>query len=116
MIHRCQVYHPVADLVISYDNNDLKFHSATGAFSPTQFFDYLQGAFDILYEEGKAGQPKMMTIGLHCRIIGKPGRFGALKRFVEYLDSKPKGDVWVTTRMEIAQHWRSKFPYQKGKR
>ncbi|KAK1045573.1 hypothetical protein LTR33_015170 [Friedmanniomyces endolithicus] len=100
----------------TYDNNDLKFHSTTGAFSPQQFFEYLQGAFDTLLAEGQAGQPKMMTIGLHCRIIGKPGRFQALKRFVEYISSKPAGQVWITRRVDIAQHWRSKYPYQKGKR
>ncbi|KAK3660770.1 hypothetical protein LTR56_000528 [Elasticomyces elasticus] len=100
----------------TYDNNDLKFHSATGAFSPQQFFEYLQGAFDTLLAEGQAGEPKMMTIGLHCRIIGKPGRFQALKRFVEYISSKPAGQAWVTTRVQIAEHWRSTYPYQKGKR
>ena len=76
----------------------------------------MQAAFDTLLDEGKAGSPKMMTIGLHCRIIGKPGRFQALKRFVEYLDSKPKGEVWVTRRIDIAQHWRERFPYQPRKR
>ncbi|KAK4550633.1 hypothetical protein LTR36_000212 [Oleoguttula mirabilis] len=100
----------------TYDNNDLKFHSTTGCFSPHAFYEYLQAAFDTLLAEGQGGTPKMMTIGLHCRIIGKPGRFMALKRFVEYLSSKPAGEVWVTRRIDIAKHWREKYPYQKGKR
>lgn len=58
----------------------------------------------------------MMTIGLHCRITGKPGRFMALKKFVEYLSSRPQGEVWVTRRKDVAKHWREKYPYQKGKR
>ncbi|GME86231.1 unnamed protein product [[Candida] boidinii] len=66
-------------------------------------------AFEILYEEGG----KMMTIGLHCRIIGKPGYFQSLKKFVEYVSSKP--DVWVTTRTQIANHYKSKHPYVPGK-
>lgn len=103
-------------MVASYDNNDLKFHSPTGAFSPTDFYDYLSSAFDTLLDEGNGGKPKMMTIGLHCRIIGKPGRFAALMRFVEYISSKPKGEVWVAKRKDIAGHWRAKYPYQKGKR
>lgn len=93
----------------------MKFHSTTGAFSPEAFFEYLKSAFDVLIEEGKAGSPKMMTIGLHCRIIGKPGRFMALKKFVEYLSSRPEGEVWVARRQNIAEHWRGKFPYEGRK-
>ncbi|KAF2165134.1 carbohydrate esterase family 4 protein [Zasmidium cellare ATCC 36951] len=96
----------------SYDCNDLKYHSTTGAFSPHAFFEHLAAAFDTLYAEGLAGKPKMMTVGLHCRITGKPARAMALKRFVEYVASKP--DVWVTTRKDIAAHWRGKYPYHKG--
>ena len=81
-------------------------------FSPQAFFEYLQASFDTLLAEGDAGSPKMMTIGLHCRIIGKPARFQALKRFVEYLSSRPEGEVWVTRRRDIATHWREKFPYR----
>jgi peptidoglycan/xylan/chitin deacetylase (PgdA/CDA1 family) len=103
-------------LPYTYDNNDLKFHSTTGAFSPEAFFEYLKCAFDVLLAEGYDGTPKMMTIGLHCRIIGKPGRFMALKKFVEYLSSRPQGEVWVTRRKDIAEHWRSIYPYQKGRR
>lgn len=77
------------------------------------FEEYLKNAFDVLYSEGASGKPKMMTIGLHCRISGKPGRFSAIKNFVEYIASKP--DVWVSTRKDIALHYRSVFPYQQGK-
>lgn len=86
------------------------------AFSADQFYNYLLSAYEVLLAEGQAGTPKMMTIGLHCRIIGKPGRFMALKRFVEFLSSRPKGENWVATREAIADHWRGKFPYQKGER
>lgn len=99
-----------------YDNNDLKFHSTNNAFSPEQFFNYLQSAYEVLLAEGEAGTPKMMTIGLHCRIVGKAGRFMALKRFVEYLSSRPEGEAWIATREAIADHWRSKFPYETGKK
>lgn len=103
-------------LVRRYDNNDLKFHSTNNAFSPQQFYEYLHSAYEVLLAEGQAGTPKMMTIGLHCRIIGKPGRFMALKRFVEFLSSRQQGENWVTTREQIAGHWREKFPYQRGER
>lgn len=84
----------------------------TGFGSPTDFYDHVKGAFDVLYEEGEEGMPKMMTIATHCRCIGKPGRFSALKKIVEYISSKP--DVWVATRTQIAEHFREKFPYEKG--
>ena len=103
----------------SYDCNDFKFHVPTGFKGPGQFFDHLKNAFDTLYEEGGAvgeglgtGTPKMMTVGLHCRIIGKPGRFAELKRFVEYV--KKFEGVWVCTRGEIAQRWRDERPYKVG--
>ncbi|THW28630.1 glycoside hydrolase/deacetylase [Aureobasidium pullulans] len=96
----------------SYDCNDYKFNVPTGFGSPTDFYDHVKGAFDVLYEEGSEGSPKMMTIGLHCRCIGKPARFAALKKFVEYIEQKE--GVWVTTRTAIAEHFRSTFPYKKG--
>ena len=100
-------------LIIPYtlDVNDMKFSVSPGFSSPNAFFDYLKNAFDVLYEEGMDGSPKMMSIGLHCRIIGKPGRAAELKRFLEYVNSKE--DVWVCTRKEIAEHWISEFPFQK---
>lgn len=96
-----------------YDCNDLKFCAPHGFGSVGAFEEYLKNAFDVLYDEGLRGKPKMMTIGLHCRISGKPGRFNGLKNFVEYIASKR--DVWVTTRKDIAEHYRKTFPYQRGK-
>ncbi|KAI1076228.1 polysaccharide deacetylase [Whalleya microplaca] len=97
----------------SYDCNDFKFHTTGSGFrDPNAFFNHLKNAFDVLYEEGEAGMPKMMTIGLHCRIIGRHGRFGALKQFAEYLSQKE--GVWVVTRSEIAEAFKKNHPYRKG--
>jgi len=91
-------------LVIPYtlDTNDMRFAAAQGFNAGDQFFNYLKDAFDALYEEGHS-QPKMLNIGLHCRIIGRPGRIQSLKRFLEYLSSH--SGVWVPKRIEIARHW-----------
>ncbi|TPX61931.1 hypothetical protein PhCBS80983_g00850 [Powellomyces hirtus] len=99
-------------LVIPYtlDQNDMKFCVPPGFSSPDGFFTYLKDAFDVLYAEGEQGTPKMMSIGLHCRIAGKPGRAAALKRFLDYV--KSKDHVWVATREEIAKFWRKEFPVQ----
>ena len=99
-------------LPYSYDCNDFKFHVTTGFSDPGGFLTHIRNAFDVLYEEGEEGAPKMMTIGLHCRIIGRPGRFKALQEFVEYI-SKKEG-VWVATRTEIAEAFREQYPYRKG--
>ncbi|KAH8882074.1 polysaccharide deacetylase [Thozetella sp. PMI_491] len=96
----------------SYDCNDVKFHAASGFSTGKDFTDYLKAAFDVLYEEGCEGKPKMMTVGLHCRITGKPGRAASIKEFLQYISSKP--DIWVTTRRSIAEHYRQKFPYSRG--
>ncbi|ERS97560.1 carbohydrate esterase family 4 protein [Sporothrix schenckii 1099-18] len=96
----------------SYDCNDGKYHTASGWSTPSDFEAYLKAAFDVLYAEGERGAPKMMSIGLHCRISGKAGRFAAVRNFVEYVSAKP--DVWVATRRGIAQHWRDTFPYKRG--
>lgn len=96
----------------SFDNNDFKFLTASGFRDPKAFYEHIKNAFDVLYEEGQEGMPKMMTIGLHCRIIGKPGRFKALADFVDYI-SKKEG-VWVATRTEIAESFREQFPYKQG--
>lgn len=100
-------------LVIPYtlDNNDMRFATNQGFNAGTQFFDYLKSAFDTLYEEGES-QPKMMSVGLHCRIAGKPGRFQALKQFVEY--AKSKQQVWFCRRADIAQHWHKHHPYSES--
>ena len=116
-LHRAgKIEEPHGMLMIpySYDCNDFKFHTPTGFGGPGDFYQHLKNAFDTLYEEGvEDGLPKMMTVGLHCRIIGKPGRFAELKRFCEYVASRE--EVWVATREEIAQHWRAMRPYQVGR-
>ncbi|KAF2099749.1 glycoside hydrolase/deacetylase [Rhizodiscina lignyota] len=93
-------------LPYSYDRNDMKFHLAADGFGGESWYQYLVDSFDMLYAEGG----KMMSIGLHARIVGKPGRARALQKFFEYVSMKE--GVWVTTRAEIAQHWRSKYPYK----
>lgn len=97
-------------LIIPYtlDTNDMRFASPQGFNSGDQFYTYLKDSFDILYEEGAAGAPKMLTIGLHCRLAGRPGRTAALKRFIEYAQSHEK--VWFAKRIEIANHWVKTHP------
>jgi putative urate catabolism protein len=97
-------------LVVPYtlDANDMRFVSAQGFNSGDQFFAYLKDAFDTLYEEGKTA-PKMMSVGLHCRLIGRPGRFAALRRFVDY--AQGHGDVWFARRVDIARHWAKEHPH-----
>lgn len=95
----------------TYDCNDLKYQIAPGSWgSHTAFANYLKASFDYLYAEANDGMPKMMSIGLHCRISGKPGRAAAIQSFLEHIVDKP--GVWFTTRKAIATHWREKFPYQ----
>jgi len=91
-------------LVIPYtlDNNDMRFATAQGFNSGDQFFAYLRDAFDVLYTEG-ADAPKMMSIGLHCRLVGRPGRAAALARFLDYILQHER--VWVCRRIDIARHW-----------
>jgi putative urate catabolism protein len=101
--------HSTQHLVIPYtlDNNDMRFAAPQGFNAGDQFYNYLTDAFDTLYAEGgpEAGcqSPKMMNIGLHCRIIGKPGRMQALLKFLDYVQSKPH--VWLCRRADIARHW-----------
>ncbi|MBZ9737315.1 allantoinase PuuE [Mesorhizobium sp. CA18] len=99
-------------LIIPYtlDANDMRFATPQGFNSGDQFFAYLKDSFDTLYAEGKAGRPRMMNIGLHCRLVGRPGRVAALKRFVDYVKSHDK--VWLTRRIDIAKHWRDTHPYK----
>jgi len=96
-------------LVVPYtlDTNDLRFATPQGFNSGEQFFTYLRDSFDVLYEEG-AETPKMMSVGLHCRLIGHPGRFAALRRFLDYIENHDR--VWVCRRDEIAQHWIREHP------
>ncbi len=96
-------------LVIPYtlDNNDMRFATAQGFNSGDQFFAYLRDAFDVLYAEGETA-PKMMSVGLHCRLAGRPGRAAALARFLDYVQSHEQ--VWLCRRIDIAHHWHM---YQK---
>lgn len=92
-------------LIVPYtlDANDMRFASAQGFNSGDQFFTYLKDSFDCLYAEGTEGQPKMLSIGLHCRLVGRPGRVMALRRFLEY--AKGHSNVWFARRIDIANHW-----------
>ena len=97
-------------LVIPYtlDANDMRFATPQGFNSGDQFYTYLKDSFDALYAEGEAGSPKMLSIGLHCRLIGRPGRVQALRRFLEYIQGFD--DVWTPRRIDIAQHWQKHHP------
>lgn len=96
-------------LIVPYtlDANDMRFVAPQGFNSGTQFYDYLKDAFDVLHAEGETA-PKMMSVGLHCRVTGRPGRAAALARFLDYVQSFH--DVWVCTRLDIARHWRRVHP------
>ena len=98
--------HDEPQLMVPYtlDANDMRFATAQGFNSGQQFFDYLKDTFDVLYAEGS----KMMSIGLHCRLAGRPGRAAALARFIDYVAGHD--DVWVARRIDIADHWREQFP------
>lgn len=100
-------------LVVPYtlDTNDMRFASLQGFNSGEQYFTYLKDAFDVLYAEG-ATTPKMLSIGLHCRIVGRPARFAALQRFVDYVQQQP--DVWLCRRIDLAEHWRKQHPAPNG--
>jgi putative urate catabolism protein len=97
-------------LVIPYtlDANDMRFATAQGFNSGDQFFAYLKDSFDLLYAEGEAGSPKMMSVGLHCRLAGRPGRAAALARFLDYVAAHDK--VWMPRRIDIAWHWSARHP------
>jgi len=97
-------------LIVPYtlDANDMRFATAQGFNAGEQFFAYLKDSFDTLYEEGEAGHAKMMSVGLHCRLVGRPGRIMALKRFIDYARSRP--GVWFARRIDIAEHWIASFP------
>jgi len=96
-------------LIIPYtlDNNDMRFATNQGFNSGDQFYTYLKDSFDTLYEEGKTN-PKMMSVGLHCRLIGRPGRIQSLKKFLDY--ALKFNDVWICKRIDIAKHWIKNYP------
>lgn len=96
-------------LIVPYtlDANDMRFATAQGFNSGEQFFTYLKDSFDVLYAEG-ATTPKMMSVGLHCRLSGRPGRAAAVARFLDYVQGHD--DVWVARRIDIARYWRANHP------
>ena len=98
-------------LIVPYtmDCNDMRFGIQAGYTTGDQFESYLKDSFDVLYDEGAAGAPKILSIGLHCRIIGRPGRAAALRRAIEYFKSHE--GVWFATRLEIAEHWAKEHPF-----
>ena len=103
-------------LIIPYtlEANDMRFATAPGYITGEQFYQYLKDAFDLLYTEGEAGAPKMMSIGLHCRLIGRPGKAAGLKRFLDYISGF--SDVWCPRRIDIAEHWAVTHPHQRRDR
>jgi len=99
-------------LIVPYtlDTNDMRFATPQGFNTADHFYTYLRDAFDVLYEEG-AESPKMLSIGMHCRLLGRPGRFRALQRFLDYIQNHP--DVWIARRIDIARHWHTHHPFSK---
>ncbi len=91
----------------SLETNDMRFSAGTFQ-TGDDFFTYLRDSFDTLWAEGEAGSPKMMSVGMHCRLLGRPGRAAGLARFIDYIQSK--GKVWTPTRGQIAAHWRTRHP------
>lgn len=97
-------------LVVPYtlDTNDMRFATAQGFNTPDDFYAYLRDAFDVLYAEG-AETPKMMSVGMHCRLLGRPARFRALQRFLDHIEQHDR--VWITRRVDIARHWLRVHPF-----
>jgi putative urate catabolism protein len=97
--------HGEPQLMVPYtlDANDMRFATPQGFNSGQQFYEYLKDSFDVLYAEGDT-QPKMMSVGLHCRLAGRPGRAAALERFLDYVQAQAQ--VWIARRIDIARHWR----------
>ena len=102
--------HETDHLVVPYtlDTNDMRFASPAGFSNGDEFFAHLRDAFDVLYAEGLDGKPKMLSVGLHCRIAGRPARTAALERFCDHVQSHDR--VWLARRIEIAEHWRAVHP------
>lgn len=98
-------------LVVPYtlDTNDMRFATQQGFNSGEQFYQYLKDAFDVLYAEGEAS-PKMLSIGLHCRLAGRPARTAALARFLDYVQKHDR--VWICRRVDIARHWIAQHPFR----
>ncbi len=101
--------HPHLIVPYTLDANDMRFATPQGFNTATQFFDYLRDSFDVLYTEG-ADSPRMLSVGMHARLLGRPGRFIALQRFLDHVATHPQ--VWVCRRIDIARHWQQRHPYQ----
>ncbi|WP_298933976.1 allantoinase PuuE [uncultured Ramlibacter sp.] len=101
----------VPQLIVPYtlDTNDMRFSLPQGFAQAEDFFVYLRDSFDALYAEGKEA-PKMLSIGMHCRLLGRPGRIVALQRFLDHVQKHDK--VWITRRIDIARHWKQTHPFQ----
>ena len=103
-------------LIIPYtlEANDMRFATAPGWVTGQDFYTYLKDAFDVLYQEGREGAPKMMSIGLHCRLIGRPGKIAGLIQFLDYIADFE--GVWTPRRIEIAEHWMREHPHLRRER
>ncbi|MDO6478256.1 allantoinase PuuE [Shimia thalassica] len=103
-------------LIIPYtlEANDMRFATAPGYITGEDFFTYLKDAFDTLHAEGQDGAPKMMSIGLHCRLIGRPGKIAGLKRFIDYIQGFD--GVWCPRRIDVARHWAEHHPHKRFER
>ncbi|MEM1316537.1 MAG: allantoinase PuuE [Pseudomonadota bacterium] len=99
---------PQLMLPYTLDANDMRFTAAQGWGSAGAFQEYLSNSVELLLEEGRAGAPKMFTVGLHCRLAGRPGRAQALRRFLDEVAGHP--EIWVCTRLDLARHWAARFP------
>ena len=102
----------VPHLVVPYtlDTNDMRFSLPQGFSQGDDFFTYLRDSFDVLYAEGAESSPKMLNVGMHCRLLGRPGRMLALQRFLDHIAKHDR--VWVCRRIDIARHWKQTHPYQ----
>jgi len=100
-------------LIVPYtlDANDMRFATPQGFNAGDQFYAYLKDSFDVLYEEGRHA-PRMMSVGLHCRLVGRPGRIASLEKFIKYVKSKSR--IWITRRIDIAHHWLKQHPHEPG--
>jgi allantoinase len=100
-------------LVVPYtlDANDMRFSMPQGFSHAEEFFAYLRDAFDVMYAEG-GETPSMMSVGMHCRLLGRPGRMRALQRFLDHVEAHDR--VWVASRIDVARHWRKVHPYDAG--
>jgi peptidoglycan/xylan/chitin deacetylase (PgdA/CDA1 family) len=86
----------------------MRFATPQGFNTADHFFAYLRDSFDVLYAEGR-DRPRMMSVGMHCRLLGRPGRFRALQRFLDHVERHDR--VWICRRIDIARHWHAQHPY-----